>query len=93
VDRHGEPEPHVHARRVGLDRRVDELLHLGKLDDLVEPLGDFALGQAEHDAVDEDVLAPGYLRVETGAELESAPRCARRAHRAVGWFGECPRPA
>ena len=26
VDRHGEPEAHVHARRVGLDRRVDELL-------------------------------------------------------------------
>ena len=36
VNRHGEPEPHVHARRVGLDRRVDEVLHLGELDDLVE---------------------------------------------------------
>ena len=37
VDRHGKAEPHVHARRVGLDRRVDELLELGELDDLVEP--------------------------------------------------------
>ena len=39
VDRDGEPEAHVHARRVGLHRRVDELLHLGELDDLVEALG------------------------------------------------------
>ena len=38
VDRDGEAEPHVHARRVGLHRRVDELLHLGELDDLVEAL-------------------------------------------------------
>ena len=36
VDRDGESQPHVHAGRVGLDRRVDELLHLGEVDDLVE---------------------------------------------------------
>ena len=38
VDRDGESEPHVHAGRVGLHRRVDEVLHLGELDDLVEAL-------------------------------------------------------
>ena len=43
VDRHGEAEPHVHPRRVGLDRRVDEFLHLGELDDLVEALRHLAL--------------------------------------------------
>ena len=31
---------------------------------------DLPLRQAEHDAVDEDVLAPGDLRVEAGAELD-----------------------
>ena len=36
VDRHREAQPHVHAGRVGLHRRVDEVLHLGELDDLVE---------------------------------------------------------
>ena len=36
VDGHGEAEAHVHARRVGLHRRVDEVLQLGELDDLVE---------------------------------------------------------
>ena len=30
------PEPHVHARRVVLHRRVDELLEAGEVDDLVE---------------------------------------------------------
>ena len=38
VDRDGEPEPHVHAGRVRLHRRVDEVLELGELDDLVEAL-------------------------------------------------------
>ena len=32
----GEAEPHEHARRVVLDRRVDELLEPGELDDVVE---------------------------------------------------------
>ena len=38
VDRDGEAEAHVHAGRVGLHRRVDELPQLGELDDLVEAL-------------------------------------------------------
>ena len=46
VDRDRESEAHVHAGRVGLHRRVDEVLHLGELDDLVEALGDLALRRA-----------------------------------------------
>ena len=65
VDRDGEAEPHVHPGRVGLDRRVDEVLQLGELDDLVEAARDFLLRQPEHDAVDEDVLAAGDLRDES----------------------------
>ena len=57
VNGHRKPEAHIHARRVGLHRRVDELLQLGELDDLIEPPGDLALRQAQHDAVDEHVLA------------------------------------
>ena len=85
VDRHGKTEPHVHAGRVGLDRRVDEVLELGELDDLVEPLGDLALGQAEHDAVDEDVLAAGDLRVEAGAELDEGRNAARAPSPCRSW--------
>ncbi len=72
------PEPHVHAGRVGLDRRVDELLHLGELDDLVEAPRHLALREAEHDAVDEDVLAAGDLRMEAGAELDQRRDRGRR---------------
>ena len=43
VDRHREAQTHVHARRIRLDRRVDELAQLGELHDLVEALLDFAL--------------------------------------------------
>ena len=43
VDGDGEAEPHVHAGRIGLDRRVDELPQLGEVDDLVEALLDLAL--------------------------------------------------
>ena len=40
VDRDREAEPHVHAGRIGLHRRVDELAQLGEVDDLVEALLD-----------------------------------------------------
>ena len=83
VDRHGEAEPHVHAGRVGLHRRVDELAQLGEVDDLVEALLDLALRQAEHDAVDEDVLAAGDLGVKAGAELDERRDAAVDAHGAA----------
>src|SRR5215210_9489667 len=70
VDRHRKPEPHVHAGRVSLHRCVDKILQLRKVDDLVEPSGDLTLRQAQHDAVDEHVLASGYLRMKTGSELD-----------------------
>ena len=70
VDGDRESKAHVHARGVGLHRRVDEVLELGERHDLVEARGDLALRQAEHHAVDEDVLASGDLRVESGAQLD-----------------------
>ena len=42
VDRDGEAKPHVHAGRIRLDRRVDELAQLGEVDDLVEAILDLA---------------------------------------------------
>ena len=70
VNRDGEPEPHVHARRVGLDRCVDEVFELGEFHDFVKALHDFALRQAEHDAVDEDVFAARDLGMKACAELD-----------------------
>ena len=66
----GEGEPHRHAARVALDRRVEEALDVGERDDLVEAAADLGAAHAEDRAVEEDVLAPGQLRVEAGADLE-----------------------
>ena len=71
--RHGECEPDGHAARVALDRRVDELLDARELDDLGELLLDLPALHPEDGAVQEDVLAPGQLGVEAGADLEQAP--------------------
>ena len=88
VHRHGEAKPHVHAGGIGLDRRVDEVLHLRELDDLVEAVPDLLVGQAEHDAVDEDVLAAGDLGVEAGAQLDQRRDAAINGDRALGGPGD-----
>ena len=69
-DREG--EANGHPARVPLDRRVDEALDAGELHDLGELPGDLATLHAEHRAVQVDVLAPGQLRMEAGADLEQA---------------------
>ena len=86
VNRHREPETHVHPGRVRLHRRVDEFLELGELDDLVEAARDLLLGQAEHDPVDEDVLAAGDLGVKAGAELDERRDAAVDLDRPVVGF-------
>ena len=88
VDGDGEAQPHVHARRVGLDRRIDEVLDLGELHDLVEPPGYLALRQPQHHAVDEDVLAPRDLRMEPGAQLDQGRDPPPHVDRAAGRLGD-----
>ena len=70
VDGHGEGQPDVHAGRVELHRRVDELLDAGEVDDLVEGLLGRAARHAQDGGVEEDVLPAGEVAVEAGAELE-----------------------
>ena len=73
------PEPHVHARRVVLDRRVDELLEAGERDDLVEALVELLLATSPRiGAVEVDVLPARELGVEARAELEQRRDLARR---------------
>ena len=68
--RDGECQPHVHAARVPLHRRVDEPLHLGEPDDVVELRADLGPPHAEDRAVQEDVLSAGQLGMKAGSDLE-----------------------
>ena len=72
----GEPQTHVHPRRVRTHRQVDELLELGERDDLVHRLADRRPRQAVDRAVQIDVLTAGEIRVEPGPELEQRRNAA-----------------
>ncbi len=80
MDGDGKPEPHVHPGRVRLHRRVDEVLQFRELDNLVKPPADVALAEAEHDAVDEDVLAAGNLGVKSGPQLDEGRDSSLHLH-------------
>ncbi len=76
VDRDGKPEAHVHAGRIRLHRRIDELFHLGELDDLVEaPVISF------FERPSMMPLMNTFSRPEISGgnrrRVRSAPRCAR----------------
>ena len=66
----GEAEAHVHPRREAFDGRVEKLTDARELDDAVELLGYPASAHAEYRAVQINVLAPGQLRVEAGADFD-----------------------
>ena len=71
MSRHGEGKPDVHPRGVTLDRRIQELLYLRKVDDLVELPRYLLPAHAEDRAVQIDVLPSGQLRMKTGANLQA----------------------
>ena len=85
VDRHREGQPHVHPRRVRLDRLIDERFQAGEVDDLVEPRRDVAATHAQDRSVEKHVLASGQFGMEAGTQLEQRRHAAMHPHRpAVG---------
>ena len=76
-DREGQTQ--LHPARVALHRRVDERPDVRELDDLVEATLDLLALHVEDRAVQEDVLAPGQLRMEARTDLEEGPDPAAKA--------------
>jgi hypothetical protein len=76
----GEPEPHVHAARVELDLPVDGRLELAEGHDLVELAGDLAAADAQQRAVQVDVLGPGEVGVDAGADVDQGPDPPAHGH-------------
>src|SRR5436853_2810461 len=70
VSREGKREPDIHAARIALDRCVEELLDLGKSNDLIELLSNFCAAHTKNGAVQIDVFPAGQFRMKTCANLE-----------------------
>ena len=66
----GEGKANGHAARIPFDGGIDELLELGKGDDLVEFAFDLAAPHAENGAVEVDVFAAGEFGMKAGANFE-----------------------
>ena len=81
---HAETQPRVEPGRVALHRRVDQPLDVGEVNDAVKVLVDLALGQPEETATQVDVLAPGELRMEAGAQLDQRHGVAGDSHAPLG---------
>src|SRR5205085_2759895 len=80
VRRDGEGEPHVHARGVELDGRLDELLQLREGDYLVELLPYLGTAHPEYRAVQVYVLAPREVWMEARADFEERADAAHYLH-------------
>ena len=70
VDGDAEAEPGIQAGRVAFHGRVDQLLDLGKLHDLVEAAVDVAAGQTEQAGAKMHVLAASELGMKSRAQLD-----------------------
>ena len=66
----GEPEAGEHSGRVALDRRVEGGTDVGELDYVVEASERLAAAHPEDRRAEVDVLAPGHVEMEAGAELD-----------------------
>src|SRR5438045_53423 len=78
------PQAGVHARRIALERCVDEGSEVGKLDDALETVFHFSSREPENYPVEEDVFAPGQLGVKTCTEIDQRGDAALGAYLAVG---------
>jgi len=70
VGGHRKSQPQHHAAGVRLDRLLHEIADLRKRGDGLEASGDLPPAEPEHGAVEEDVLPPGKIGVEAGAQFQ-----------------------
>src|SRR5215472_4404463 len=66
---HRKCQPYIHSTAVAFDRRIEETLHFGEVDNLVEFCFDLSPRHAEDGTVEIDVLASREFGVEASADL------------------------
>ncbi len=72
IDCYGKSEPHVHSRRIGPYRIVDEFLELRKCYDVIHLFVNLFFGQTENGCVGIDVFPSAHVGVESCAELNQS---------------------
>src|SRR5581483_11573301 len=72
-------ETHEHARRIRLDRDVDELTQLGEGDDLLKARLELVPAEAMQRALKVDVLPAGKIATESRRQLEQRDHPATAA--------------
>ena len=90
-DHHREGEADLHARGVVLELEVLELAQLGEVEDRVVALARLVGREAQHDAVDDDVVVRGQVGVEADAEFDERRQRARGARSRPRPRGRCRR--
>ena len=84
---HRECQLHVHAARIALDRRIDEAVDFGELDDLLEAAFDLRPAHAEDCAAQKNIFAAGELGVKAGADFEQRSDPAANLDTTLGRVG------
>ena len=69
---YGKGKLNIHTAGISFYRRVNELLHLSKVNDIIKLILDFRFCHAKNGAVHIYVFPPGQLRMETSAHLQHA---------------------
>src|SRR3982751_3959991 len=84
--RHGEGEPYVHAGGVALYGCIEEPLHIGESNDLVEFAANLAAAHSQNGAVHEDILASGKVGMKSRSNLQEACKTAAHSYAPLRWF-------
>ena len=84
---HSEGQFDIHTAGVPFYRRVDELLHLGKVNNIIKLFFNFRFCHAKNGAIHIHVFPPGQLRMKARAHLQHTGDPAVVRDRSFCWSG------
>ena len=86
VRSYSKSQAHIHPAGIAFHRSIDEFLHSGKINYLVESRANLGLGHPQNRAVEKNVFASRQFPVKARAHLQEADNAASNPHLA---FGRC----
>ena len=81
-----ERQAHVHTAAVTLDRRIQELLDLGKSDNFIELPLDLRSRHAQNRPVQKNIFSAGEFGMKAGPDFQQTRYAATNADTALCWF-------